>query len=73
MVLKTFNVDEKVYAKFSGYCKSHGISMSKLVNMFMQSQIEEEPAVKKEYLKKLDEIRNGKFIQIDSFSERYGL
>ncbi len=73
MVLKTFNVSEEVYEKFSRFCKEHGISMSKQVDLFMASQVEEEPEAKEEYLKKLEKLRKKKFVGIKSFSERYGL
>ena len=73
MVLKTFNVQEKTYLKFSRFCKEHGISMSKQIEFFMQVIIAEEPKAKKEYLEKLDKIRKGKFIPIKNFAERYGL
>jgi len=71
MVLKTFNVEEIVYKKFSDFCKGHGVSMSKQVELFMESMIEEEPEAKQEYLKKLERIRKGKFIRIDNFASRY--
>jgi len=35
--------------------------------------VEEEPEAKKEYLEKLERIRKGKFFQIKSLAERYGL
>ncbi|HIH13774.1 MAG TPA: hypothetical protein HA224_00795 [Nanoarchaeota archaeon] len=73
MVLKTFNVQEAVYEQFSRFCKSRGMSMSKQVEMFMESLVEEEPEAKKEYLEKLERIRKGKFIKVVSFAERYGL
>lgn len=73
MVLKTFNVQEDVYKKFSSFCKGHGISMSKQIELFMESMIEEEPEVRKEYLEKLERIRKGKFIRVKNFAERYGL
>lgn len=73
MVLKTFNVEEAVYKRFSDFCKEHGISMSRQVQFFMESQVADEPKVKKEYLEKLERIRKGKFIRIKSFAERYGL
>jgi len=73
MVLKTFNVEETVYHNFSHFCKSHGISMSKQVELFMRSMIEEEPEAKKGYLEKLDKIRGGKFIRVANFAERYGI
>ena len=71
MALKTFNVQEEVYSKFSNFCKGHGVSMSKQVEMFMESMIEEEPEAKQEYLEKLERIRKGKFIRVKSFAERY--
>ena len=73
MVLKTFNVQEETYNKFSRFCKDYGISMSKQVEIFMRSQIEEEPKAKKKYLKKLEKIRKGKFIRVNNFAKRYGL
>ena len=73
MVLKTFNVQEDTYHKFSSFCKGHGISMSKQIELFMRSIIEEEPEAKKEYLKKIERIRKGKFLRVDNFAERYGL
>ncbi len=73
MVLKTFSVQEETYKKFSNFCKGHGISMSKQVEIFMESMIEEEPEAKEEYLKKLETIRKGKFIRVDNLTERYGI
>ena len=73
MVLKTFNIEDKTYKKFSEYCKENGLSMSKQVDIFIKAQIEEEPKVRKKYLEKLERIRKGKFIRVDSFSKRYGL
>lgn len=73
MVLKTFNVQEDVYKKFSKFCKEHGLSMSKQIELFMRSFLEEEPKARKEYLEKLERIRKGRFIRVKSFSERYGL
>ncbi|MBI2671755.1 hypothetical protein HYX16_02380 [Candidatus Woesearchaeota archaeon] len=73
MTLKTFNVQEKVYSKFSNFCKGHGVSMSKQVEMFMESMVEEEPEAKKEYLQKLERIRKGKFMRVDNFADRYEL
>lgn len=76
MALKTFNVQEDVYSKFSSFCKEHGISMSKQVEIFMESMIEEEPEAKKEYLKKLERIRKQKDILIGTladFRKRYAI
>ena len=65
MVLKTFNLEDKAYKKFSEYCNENGFSMSKQVNIFIKSQMEKEPEVREEYLKKLEKIRKGKFIRVD--------
>ena len=73
MAIKTFNIDEDVYNRFSGFCKSHGISMSKQVDLFMRSQLEEEPEAKKEFLDRLKRIREGKFIKVSNFAEEFGL
>ena len=48
--------------------------MSNQINTFIKAQIETEPSVRDEYLKKLDAIRKGKFIRIgtpESFEKRY--
>ena len=73
MVLKTFNVQEDIYSQFYRFCREHGMSMSKQIEMFMESVIEKEPAAKQAYLEKLDRIRSGRFIRVKSFTERYGL
>lgn len=73
MVLKTFNVEETTYIQFSRICKENGISMSRQIENFMHTFVKEEPVARKEYLKKLDRIRKGKFIKVASFSQRYGL
>ncbi|MBU2052923.1 MAG: hypothetical protein ABIJ14_02160 [Nanoarchaeota archaeon] len=75
MVLKTFNLNEETYRKFSEFCKEHGISMSKQINVFIESQIEKEPEVRKSYLKKLEAIRKGgytkTFISIGDFEKHF--
>ena len=73
MVMKTFSVGEEVYSKFSSFCKEHRINMSKQVELFMESMVEQEPEAKKEYLEKLNRIRNGKFVKVSNFAERYRL
>ena len=73
MVLKTFSVQESVYSRFHDFCKSHGVSMSKQVEMFMESMIENDPEAKREYLEKLDRIRKGSFVSVSNFADRYGL
>lgn len=73
MAIKTFNVEEVIYNKFRSFCKNHGVSMSKQIEMFMESVVEEDPNAKKEYLEKLERIRSGKFVKVNNFAERYGL
>jgi hypothetical protein len=43
--------------------------MSKQVNLFIEAQIEENPEIREEYLKKLEKIRKGKFIKIGSIED----
>jgi len=73
MTIKTFNVDEKVYEKFLQFCKNNGISMSKQIEIFMKSRVEDKEELREEYLQKLEEIRRGKFIRVDDFAKRYSL
>ena len=69
MVLKTFNINEDVYDKFSKFCKEHGISMSKQVEIFIESQINDKEEVKPRYLKKLEKIRKGKYHKFNTVAE----
>jgi hypothetical protein len=69
MAIKTFNVDEDAYRKFSQFCRENGLSMSKQIEIFIKSQLEEEPKIREEYLKKLDRIRKGKYIKFSSIEE----
>ena len=69
MTLKTFNIDKEVYLRFSGYCKENGISMSRQVNLFMQAQVEIEPKIREQYLRKLEAIRRGRFIKVDDVDD----
>ena len=74
MVLKTFNLDEETYNKFSEFCRQNGISMSKQIDIFIKAQLEEKPKIRAEYLQKLEAIRKGKFIKVGSieqFKKRY--
>ncbi len=43
MALKTFNIDEEAYRRFSEYCKKQGISMSKKIENFIKQEIEKIP------------------------------
>lgn len=69
MVIKTFNVGEEIYGKFSRFCKEHGISMSKQVELFMESQMYPEKEVNPEYLKKLEIIRKGRYHKFNTVAE----
>ena len=71
MALKTFNVHEDVYKRFSGYCKENGINMSRQVELFMESFTEEDPVAKEAYLDKLERIRKGRFYKVSDLKERY--
>lgn len=39
MVLKTFNLDELTYKKYSSHCKKAGISMSRQIDRFISQQL----------------------------------
>ena len=39
-VLRTFNLDGKLYEEFSRYCKEFGISMSKRVESFIKQELD---------------------------------
>jgi len=47
--------------------------MSKQIEMFMESMVEEEPEAKREYLEKLNRIRKGNSVSVSNFAERYNL
>jgi len=69
MAIKTFNLDEETYRKFSEFCRENGLSMSKQVEFFIRSQLAEEPKVRKEYLEKLERVRKGKYIKVGNFED----
>ena len=75
MAIKSFNVEEETYKKFSSFCKERGMSMSKQIEFFMKSTIEE-GKIKEEYLKKLALLRAEEPIHVGSlasFKKKYGL
>ena len=39
MALKTFNIDEETYKKYSAHCRENGISMSKQVEKFIAQEV----------------------------------
>ena len=57
MALKTFNIDAEVYDEFSKHCKKNGISMSKKVEKFIASEIENLKSGDKEMRDKVEEER----------------
>ncbi|RLE46788.1 hypothetical protein DRJ22_01055 [Candidatus Woesearchaeota archaeon] len=61
MVLKTFNIDKKIYTEYSTFCREHGISMSKQIELFMQTMLEEDLDKHKEHMEKLDRMKKGQF------------
>ena len=69
MVLKTFNVQEEVHKRFFNFCKERGVSMSKQIEWFMESMVAQDKEVRKEYLEKLERIKNGKYHKFNSISE----
>jgi len=69
MVLKTFNLDNETYSKFSEYCKKRGLSMSKQVDIFIKLQLADKEEVRKEYLNELDKIRKGSFIKVEDIDD----
>ncbi|MCF7872001.1 hypothetical protein K9L97_03110 [Candidatus Woesearchaeota archaeon] len=73
MAIKTFNVDEETYRKFSEYCKSSGISMSKQINNFMKTMTEDEREVREEYLERLERIRKGKYIKVKDLEKHFNV
>jgi len=40
MVIKTFNINEKIHKDYSEYCKREGISMSKKIENFIKQELE---------------------------------
>ncbi len=69
MAIKTFSIDEEVYQKFAEFCKTHGINMSKQVEVFMKSQLETKEKVREEYLQTLDKLRKGRFIKVKEIDD----
>jgi len=64
MVLKTFNLDEKTYKKFSRYCRERGISMSKQVDLFIKAQLEIIREEEKKIQNKIGIKRKDKIIRV---------
>jgi hypothetical protein len=45
--------------------------MSKQIQMLKECEVFNEPEANNEYLKKLENIREGKFVHVADFSKRY--
>ena len=61
MSVKSFSISDDVYEKYSSECKRLGLNMSKQIENFMKFQLEEEFAVREEYLETIEKIRKDKF------------
>ena len=61
MSVKSFSISDDVYEKYSSECKRLGLNMSKQIENFMKSRLEEEFAVREEYLETIEKIRKEKF------------
>lgn len=55
MAIKTFNINEEVYKKFSKFCKEKGISMSKQIENFMRKHVENAEILEKGIEKAIQE------------------
>lgn len=51
MALKTFNLDEDMYKKYSIHCKKEGISMSKQIDRFISDEVSRIQSVKTSSIK----------------------
>lgn len=69
MAIKSFNLNEDIYDRFSKTCKENGISMSRQVEMFMESQLGDREEIKPGYLKKLKKIQKGKYHKFNTVKD----
>ena len=69
MGVKSFSISNDLYEKYSSECKRLGLSMSKQIENFMKFQLEEEFAVREEYIKKIEKIRKEKFRPVADFDK----
>ena len=69
--LKTFNLNSDNYEKFSLYCRNEGISMSKKVDNFIQSELEK-LGLHLEIDKEINVRRNGGDVKTTEFSKMGG-
>ena len=71
MTIKTFNLDDKVYKKYSKFCKENGINMSKQIEFFICSQLAENAKTRNKYLDKIKAVRKGKFTDENFIEELF--
>lgn len=64
MGVKSFSISDAVYEKYSAECKRLGLNMSKQIENFMMFQLEEEFAIREEYIEKLAKIRKERFASV---------
>lgn len=56
-----------LYEKYSAECKRPGLNMSRQIENFMTFQLEEEFAMREEYIEKLAKIRKERFAPVADF------
>ncbi len=71
MGVKSFSITDSVYEKYSAECKRLGLNMSKQIENFMKFQLEEEFAVREEYIEKLAKIRKERFTPVADFEKHF--
>ena len=71
MGVKSFSISDAVYEKYSAECKRLGLNMSKQIENFMTFQLEEEFAVREEYMLKLAKIRKERFTPVTDFDNHF--
>ena len=69
MAIKTFSIDDKIYKKYSKFCKENGINMSKQIEFFISSQLAENSKNRNKYLDKIKAVRKGKFVDENFIQE----
>ncbi|MDE4908180.1 hypothetical protein L0665_06100 [Methanogenium marinum] len=71
MGVKSFSITDSVYEKYSTECKRLGLNMSKQIENFMKFQLEEEFALREEYIEKLAKIRKERFSPVADFEKHF--
>ncbi|ADN36316.1 conserved hypothetical protein [Methanolacinia petrolearia DSM 11571] len=71
MSVKSFSISDDVYEKYSSECKRLGLNMSKQIENFMKFQLDEEFAVREEYIYKIDKLRKERFRPVSDFDKEF--